>query len=210
MAAAGESRLLTVPNLLSLLRLACVPVFVWLLLGRGDRLEAAVLLAVLGATDWVDGFVARRYNQVSNVGKVLDPTADRALLIVGVVAILIDGAVPAWIAWLAIAREAFVAIGTLLLLALGGRRIDVQLTGKAGTFLLMMAFPLFLASSDVDFAGREVAEVLAWPCAVVGLAFAWYSAITYIPLARAALREGRKGRPPKGERAGPGGIGSRR
>jgi cardiolipin synthase len=208
-AAAGESRLLTVPNLLSLLRLACVPVFAWLLLGREDRLEAAVLLAVLGATDWVDGFIARRYNQVSNVGKVLDPTADRALLIVGVVCILIDGSVPVWIAWLAIAREAFVAIGTLILLGLGGRRIDVQLTGKAGTFLLMMAFPLFLASSDADFAWRDAAGALAWPCGVVGLAFAWYSAITYIPLARAALREGREGRSPRGEDAGPGGVGSR-
>lgn len=161
MAAAGENRLLTVPNLLSVVRLACVPVFVWLLLGRENRLAAAVLLAVLGATDWVDGYVARHFDQVTTVGKVLDPVADRMLLLVGIVAILIDGSVPAWVAWLAIAREAVVAIGTLTLLGLGGRRIDVQFTGKAGTFLLMMAFPLFLASNDAAFAVADVTRALA-------------------------------------------------
>ncbi|MDQ4131881.1 MAG: CDP-alcohol phosphatidyltransferase family protein [Actinomycetota bacterium] len=194
MAADGEARILTVPNFLSLFRLCCIPVFVWLLLGRENRLAAAALLGVLGATDWVDGYVARRFNQVSTVGKVLDPTADRALLLVGIVAILIDGSVPAWIAWLAIAREAVVAIGTMTLLALGGRRIDVQFTGKVGTFLLMMTFPLFLASNDAQFGGADVVGAIAWPCAIVGLSFAWYSAVTYVPVARKALQEGRSGR----------------
>jgi cardiolipin synthase len=195
-AEAGEDRLLTVPNFLSLVRLACIPLFVWLLLGQEERLAAAILLAVLGATDWVDGYVARRFNQVSTVGKVLDPTADRALLLVGIVSILIDGSVPAWIAWLAIAREAIVAIGTLVVLAMGGRRIDVQFVGKVGTFLLMAAFPLFLAGNDADFAGADVVRALAWPCAIAGLCFAWYSVITYVPLARTAVREGRAGRRP--------------
>jgi cardiolipin synthase (CMP-forming) len=202
--AASGDRVLTVPNLLSVARLLCVPLFLWLLFGAEERYAAAWLLAVLGCTDWVDGYIARRFSQVSSVGKVLDPTADRLLLGVGIVGILIDGSVPAWIAWLAIAREALIAIGTVTLLALGGRRIDVQLAGKAGTFLLMMAFPLFLISNDPDFAWREAAEGLAWACAVVGLFFAWYSAIRYIPLARTALREEQEA---KNDRARVGGSG---
>ena len=194
MARAGEARILTVPNVLSLIRLACVPLFVWLLLGEEERLTAALLLGALGATDWVDGYVARHFDQVSTVGKVLDPVADRLLLVAGVGAILIDGSVPGWIAGLAIAREAAVAAGMLVVLALGGHRIDVQFTGKAGTFLLMTAFPLFLIANDPSVGWHDGIEGFAWACALVGLGFAWYSAVTYIPLARRAVREGREAR----------------
>src|SRR5947199_6495829 len=96
---AGLDRVLTVPNALSLGRLACVPLFLYLLFGRENRLGAALLLAGLGITDWVDGYVARHFNQVSNVGKILDPVADRILLVVGMIAILIDGSVPPVIFW---------------------------------------------------------------------------------------------------------------
>ena len=97
--------MLTVPNVVSVVRLLCVPLFLYLLFGRGDRAAAAYLLGALGATDWLDGYVARHFNQVSTVGKVLDPAADRILLGVGVIAILVDGSVPTWIALLAIVRE---------------------------------------------------------------------------------------------------------
>jgi cardiolipin synthase len=90
-AAAGEDRILTIPNIISVVRLLCVPVFLWLLFDQDNRVAAAGLLAVLGATDWIDGYIARHYDQVSALGKILDPVADRVLLIVGVVAILIDG-----------------------------------------------------------------------------------------------------------------------
>jgi len=86
----------TVPNLITLLRLCCLPVFLWLLLGRDDRAAAAWLLGGLGATDWVDGWVARRFDQVSEFGKMFDPTADRLLFLVAIVAILVDGSAPAW------------------------------------------------------------------------------------------------------------------
>ena len=156
---------------------------------------AAVLLAFLGATDWVDGFIARRYNQVSTVGKVLDPTADRILLAVGIFSILVVGAVPAWVAWLAIFREVAVGAGVVALAAMGAHRIDVQWAGKAGTFLLMVAFPLFLASHAEDLSWADAARVVAWPCALVGLGFAYYSAVRYIPLGREALRAARADRP---------------
>ena len=191
----AEDRILTVPNLLSLVRLACVPLFLWLLFGEDDRYAAALLLAVLGTTDWIDGYVARRFHQVSSLGKVLDPTADRILLIVGIGAILVDGSVPAWVAIAALAREALVAIAALVLAALGARRIDVQWVGKAGTFALMVAFPFFLAAeADIGWAGT--AEVLAWLWAVPGLVLSWYAALNYVPLARTALREGRVGSQP--------------
>ncbi|MDQ6928509.1 MAG: CDP-alcohol phosphatidyltransferase family protein [Actinomycetota bacterium] len=186
---AGEDRVLTIPNALSLGRLACVPVFLWLMFGRRNRVAAAVLLGSLGITDWVDGYVARRFNQVSTVGKVLDPTADRVLLISGIVAILVDGSVPRWIGWLAVSREVTVGAGALTLAAMGARRVDVQWAGKCGTFGLMVAFPLFLLSKGESFRWRRQARVAAWPCALVGLGYSWYSVAGYVRIGRDALRD---------------------
>src|SRR5687768_16259021 len=121
----GEDRVFTVPNLLSVVRLACVPLFLWLLFAQDDRLEAAALLGALGATESVDGYVARGWNQVSDVGKLLDPSADRIMLMVSIVAILVDGSVPTWAAIVTIVREVLVAATTLGIAALGARRIDV-------------------------------------------------------------------------------------
>lgn len=192
----GEARdagLLTVPNLITVVRLAFLPVFLWLLFSQDDRAGAALLLFVLGATDFLDGWVARRFDQVSEIGKILDPVADRLLFFVGAGAILVDGSVPLWFGIAVLTREALVALATLGLAALGARRIDVTWFGKAGTFGLMVAFPLFLASeSTISWA--DTAEVLAWVAGIPGLALSWYSAALYVPLARDALREGRAGR----------------
>src|SRR3954463_2952715 len=116
-----EDRIVTVPNAISLIRLLCVPLFLWLLFWAPDkhRAAAAFLLGALGATDWVDGYVARHFNQVSTLGKVLDPTADRILLGVGIVAIMIDGSVPLWIGFAVITREVLVSGAVLVLAALG-------------------------------------------------------------------------------------------
>ena len=185
------SRILTIPNVISVIRLCCIPVFLWLLFGQEDRAAAAALLAVLGATDWIDGYIARRYHQVSTLGKILDPTADRLLLAVGVIAILIDGSVPVPVAVLTIVRECVVAAAALVLAAMGARRIDVTWFGKAGTFGMMVAYPLFLASNS-DLSWADAAEVMAWIAAVPGLIFGYISAAGYVPLARRALAEGRQ------------------
>lgn len=185
----GEERILTLPNAITTARLLAIPVFVWLLFGRENRAAAAALLGVLGATDWVDGFVARRYDQVTELGKVLDPVADRLLLAVAVISILIDGSVPLLVAVLALVRESLVAVVALVLAAKGAKRIDVTLMGKAGTFCLLTSFPLFLASaSTLSWAG--VAEVLAWAFVVPGLVLSYASAAGYVPLARKAMAGG--------------------
>ncbi|QRN79466.1 MAG: CDP-alcohol phosphatidyltransferase family protein, partial [Nocardiopsis sp. BM-2018] len=115
--ALGEDRILTVPNLVTLLRLLCLPVFLWLLFGAENRAAAAWTLGALGATDWVDGYLARRLGQVSEFGKKFDPTVDRLLFIVGLTAILIDGSIPIWFGVAVLAREILVggavAIATL-------------------------------------------------------------------------------------------------
>lgn len=183
-------RVLTIPNGISLVRLLCVPLFLWLLFGRDERAGAAYLLAVLGATDWVDGWIARHFHQVSTVGKVLDPTADRLLLLVGVLGIAIDGSVPVPIAVLTLAREGAVAVTALVLAAMGARRIDVTWVGKAGTFGLLFAFPLFLVS-NAGVTWQGTAEAAAWVCVVPGLALSYLAAAGYVPLAREALRAGR-------------------
>jgi cardiolipin synthase (CMP-forming) len=188
----ADTRVLTVPNVLSLLRLACIPLFLWLLFGRDDRAGAAYLLAALGATDWVDGYIARRFDQISELGKVLDPVADRLLLLVGVVGITIDGSAPLVVAVLTLFREGAVAVAALVLAAMGARRIDVTWAGKAGTFGLLFAWPLFLVSeSGVGYA--DLARVAAWVFVVPGLAYSYVSAAGYVPLAREALRAGRVG-----------------
>jgi cardiolipin synthase len=183
-------QVLTLPNLITLARLACLPVFLWLLFGKEDRAAAAALLAVLGITDWVDGYLARHLGQVSELGKILDPVADRLLFIVGAGGILVDGSVPTWFAVIVLVRETLVGGATLVLAALGARRIDVTWFGKAGTFGLMIAFPLFLASHS-DLSWADTAGVLAWVAGIPGLALSLYAAVIYIPIARRALREGR-------------------
>lgn len=187
-----EDRILTVPNFLSVVRLCLLPLFLWLLFGRENRHAAAWLLAVLCASDFLDGYIARHFDQVSSVGKVLDPVADRILLGVGGIAIIVDGSIPAWLGVLALGREAVVGVAAVVLSFLGARRIDVQLVGKAGNFLLMLAFPLFLASNpDGGAPWHEVARPLAWLFAVPGVVLSYYSAYRYIPLAKEALGKGR-------------------
>jgi cardiolipin synthase (CMP-forming) len=185
-----EARVLTLPNVITLVRLACLPVFLWLLFGAEDRAAAAWLLAALGVTDWVDGYLARHMHQESELGKVLDPVADRLLFFVGAGGILIDGSVPTWFAVIVLVRETLVGGATLLLAALGARRIDVTWFGKAGTFGLMMAFPLFLASHS-DLSWADTAGVLAWLTGIPGLVLSLYAAVLYVPMARRALAEGR-------------------
>jgi cardiolipin synthase len=145
-----------------------------------------VLLAALGATDGVDGYLARHLGQVSDLGKVLDPVADRLLLVTAALSVIAVGAIPVWFAVVALAREAVVAGGFTVVVALGGRRLDVSWWGKAATFGLMCALPLFLAGhSNVGWHG--VAEGAAWVVSGPALVFGWVAVLRYVPEARRAL-----------------------
>ena len=187
-----DRRVLTIPNVISIVRLLCAPLFLWLLFGSEDRWAAFVLLGVLGATDWVDGWIARQFDQGSVLGKVLDPVADRILLLVAAIALTADGVVPLWVGVLALVREGIVSVATLALAAAGAARIDVQWTGKAGTFALMFALPGFLLVDVLDPGTlRDVMEGLTWFATSAGLVLGYYALATYIPIAREALRAGR-------------------
>jgi cardiolipin synthase len=189
-------------NLVTVVRLLCIPLFLWLLFAQDDRYAAALLLGALGATDWVDGYLARRLGQVSEVGKILDPTADRLLFLVGIVAMLIDDSVPVWFGVAALAREAFVAVTALVLGAMGARRIDVTWLGKCATFALMFAFPSFLAS-HADISSHRFFGALAWTCGIPGLVLSYYTLSEYAPLARQALADGRARRGSDSDTASP-------
>ncbi len=183
----NRADLLTWPNLITFVRLLCIPLFLWLLFGRENRAAAAWLLGGLGATDWVDGWLARRFDMTSEFGRLFDPTVDRLMFFVAIPAIVIDGSVPLIVAVLALAREALVAVIAVASVAVGGGTLDVTWEGKVAAFALMFAFPMFLgAESTLSYA--PVLAVTAWICAVPGLFYGYYSlAFQYLP----AFRESR-------------------
>jgi len=190
----SSHKFLTAPNLFTLARLCCIPVFLWMLFGRENVAGAAFLLGGLGATDWVDGWLARRFNQVSEFGKIFDPTADRLLFIVAITGIILEGIAPLWFFWLVVARELLfggvVAMATLLF---GMKRFDVTWWGKTATFLLMFAIPGFMLGAT-DFFAHQWFLAAAWLVGVPGLVLSYYTAITYVPTIRESLRAGRGSR----------------
>lgn len=181
----------TVPNLVTLARLLCLPIFVWLLFGLPSRQAAAWLLGILGATDWVDGYLARRLGQTSEFGKKFDPTVDRLLFIVGIVAIIVNDAIPLWFAVAVLVREVVVG-GTIAVatLAFGMQRFDVTWWGKTATFLLMFAVPGFLmAESSIVI--DEFFHVAAWCFGIPGLVLSYVTGVAYVPSIRDGIRAGR-------------------
>ena len=192
----ARSRVLTIPNLISAARLLCVPVFLWML-WRPDPAPrgAAALLAVLGATDWIDGWIARRYDQGSELGKILDPTADRVLLVSAAIGLLTQGLAFGVnvILWVVLAREVLIAGATIALALAGARRIDVVWAGKAGTLALMFALPMFLVA-DAAESVRFIFNFMGWGFAIGGIVLGYFAALKYVPAARSALRDGRTAR----------------
>jgi cardiolipin synthase len=182
---------LTVPNLFTLLRLLCLPLFLYLLIGRENPAAAGWLLGGLGATDWVDGYLARRLGQVSEFGRKFDPTVDRVLFIVALLAIIAEDSAPRWFCIAVLAREVLVggsvAIATLFF---SMARFDVMWLGKAATLLLLFAIPGFLIGWS-DFPGHAVFLTLAWLLGAPGLVLSWYTAILYIPQIRRGVAVGR-------------------
>jgi cardiolipin synthase len=193
-----DAGLWTWPNAITAVRLLLLPVFLWLLFSTNHRALAAWLLAALGATDWIDGYLARALHQVSNIGKVLDPVADRLLVIVGLLGVAAAAGVPWWFAIVTLVRELIVSILTLVLAALGATRINVLWWGKVSTFALMTSYPMFLLTTNphhrVLSTWQHDFRDATWVIALMGLALAWIVLFGYIKPALAALRAGREGR----------------
>lgn len=188
-----QREIFTLPNLITLTRLFSLPVFLWLLFSANDRGAAAWLLGGLGATDWVDGWVARRFNQQSNFGAIFDPAVDRGLFIVAVVAILIDRSMPLWFGWAVLVREVAVAGAMLIATAFGMQRFAVNKWGKRYTFLLMFAVPLILLG-QAQGAGSQWVTRLGWFFGIPALVMSYATAFNYVPVIRANLRSGRASR----------------
>jgi cardiolipin synthase len=189
---AGETTsLLTIPNLITLLRLLCLPLFLYLLFGLDNRLAAGWLLAGLGATDWVDGYLARRLGQVSEFGKKFDPTVDRLLFIVAIIAIIIDGAAPVWFCWAVLIRELLVG-GTVAVATVFFHmpRFDVIWWGKLGTALLLGAVPAFVVGSS-GWRFDDLFWAVGWIVGLPGLIISWITAFVYMGKIRNAIATGR-------------------
>lgn len=171
-------RIATIPNLLSFARILLIPVFVGLLLHRGTELPGLILLGFTVATDWVDGYIARRTGQVSNLGKILDPVADRLALAAALVALLVRDAVPLWAALLVLVRDAVVLITGLVLLARARIRIEVRWVGKIATLGLMVGIPAIAwASFDLPFHGAM--RVVGWACYAAGIVLYYAATVAY-------------------------------
>ena len=183
-------RIATVPNLITLIRLGCLPVFLWLLFVADMPAGAALLLGVLGITDWVDGWVARRFDQQSDFGALLDPVVDRLLFLVAAVAVSFRDEIPDWFVIAVLARE--VVVGAMMIIGqlLGMERFPVSTLGKRYTFLLMMAIPLLLLGTS-GHVTAEVAWIAGWVLGVPGLLLSFVTAVDYVPRVRNAVRVGR-------------------
>jgi cardiolipin synthase (CMP-forming) len=154
-------RVLTIPNALSVLRLLALPV-IYMDLVAGRVVRAFVVLAVFAATDWFDGYVARRFDQVSELGKLLDPLSDRIFIVVVGAAVVVAGIVPLWAILLVVARDVLVLVAGLVLLRGGVRPPAVTRTGKAATFGLLWALPMFLLAEIVPAGARPGVRAAAW------------------------------------------------
>lgn len=171
-AAAGRDRVLTVPNALSALRLAGVPLFLWLLLGPHHDGWAIVVLAVGGVSDWLDGKLARWLGQSSRLGALLDPMADRLYILATLLAFGVREIVPWWVIGVLVGRDLLLAATLPVWRAHGVAAPEVHYLGKAATFNLLYAFPILLLAQ-----GESTAAQVARP---VGTAFAIWGAALYL------------------------------
>ncbi len=179
--AAVSDAVLTVPNVISLARLAALPL-IYLDLVGGRETRALVLLAVFAATDWLDGYLARRLDQVSRLGALLDPVSDRALFIVVGVGFVVAGIVPLWAIVVLLLRDGLVTLVGGVLLLRGARTPEVTRVGKVSTFGLMFALVGFLLAAVVgEGAGAPdpVIEVISWAVFAVSIVLHYVSALGY-------------------------------
>jgi cardiolipin synthase len=190
-----STRVFTIPNVISLIRLMAIPVFLYLVWTQRDLAGFIVLVAAV-LTDFVDGLVARKLNQVSKLGQFLDPFADRLFIAAAVIALAIRDVIPVWLVVAVMARDALLGIGAIILSRWGVGTLPVKWLGKWATFALLFSLPLFLLGAIVEPIG-QVANPLAWAVALSGTALYWWVGFSYLFEAVAIARTGGRGRDTK-------------
>lgn len=180
---AGEpydtTRVLTLPNVLSFLRLLGVPLFLWLLLVRENDIWAVVVLAVGGATDWFDGYLARKWNQRSRLGQLLDPAADRLYILATLIGFVARDIVPLWLLIVLVTRDVLLVLMVPALRSRGFISLPVHFLGKAATFLLLYAFPLVLLGAG-EAPWQLTFRILGWALVIWGAILYWSAGALYL------------------------------
>ena len=169
---------LTIPNMLSFLRLALVPVFLLLVLSEQNA-WALITLVVASATDYLDGWLARKLNQQTRLGQLLDPAADRLYILATLVGLAVTNTIPFWLPVVVIARDVMLAFTYPVLTRRGYGPLPVHYLGKAGTFALLYAFPLLLMAEVLPDA-KLIILPFAWAFAIWGIGLYWWSGFIYI------------------------------
>jgi cardiolipin synthase len=182
----ASSAILTVPNALSFARIALIPLFCWLAANEETRLWGIALFALVVSTDWVDGYVARRTGQVSELGRILDPVADRLAIAAGLLTFAFSGIFPFWAALLILFRDIVLLLGAGALLWGRNIRVDVRWIGKIATFSLMAAIT-WIAWGNAGGALGEVLLVGGWLAYTVGIVEYYLAAGLYAIDVRDAL-----------------------
>ncbi len=176
---APSSAVATIPNALSFARVLLIPAFVWLIVDRDTTFAGLVLFGVVISTDWVDGYVARRIGQVSELGKVLDPTADRLAMAAGLVALVVRDAFPLWAALLILVRDGLILLAGVVLLLARRVRINVRFIGKLATFGLMTAVVL-IAWGSLGYAFAPSALALGWIAYAIAIIEYYVATVLYV------------------------------
>lgn len=180
---APTDRVLTIPNALSFLRLLGVPLFLWLILVPQSDGWAVVLLVVSGITDWLDGRIARATGQISRLGQLLDPLADRLYILATLVGLLLRDIIPWWLVAVLLLRDLMLLATVPALRKRGLTALPVHFLGKAATFNLLYAFPLLLlGAGDGTFA--FAAKVIGWAFVIWGTALYWWAGLLYVEQVR--------------------------
>ncbi len=182
----ASSAILTIPNLLSFLRILLIPVFVVLIVHPSTTTAGLILFSLVAATDWVDGWVARRTGTVTELGKVLDPVADRLAMAAGLIAVVVRGAFPLWAALLILVRDVAILIVGAVVLAGRHVRIDVRFIGKIATFTLMFAVP-FISWGTLGLPLAAAALAAGWVGFAVGIVEYYLAAGAYVGDLRRAI-----------------------
>ncbi len=189
------NRILTIPNIISFIRLLGVPLFLWLILVPEADGWALVVLVLSGFTDWLDGKVARATGQISRLGQILDPLADRLYILAALIGLALREIIPWWLVALLIGRDLVLLLMLPALKRRGLVGLPVHFLGKAATACLLYAFPLLLLG-DADSWVGSVAQVVGWAFAIWGTGLYWYAALLYLEQARRVVRA--VPMPPKG------------